>query len=93
MCIEELAGSYDRDIIEGAQGEQVLVAGDDEVGVACDGTFEDAVIVGVAGNGIKGQVWNHQFGNLQKAMNDSSYGGRWLLKTSEQLSLDLFKYR
>lgn len=46
--LEELAGCEDADLPDVHQGEQVLIAADDDVGLAGLGGFDEAVVVGVA---------------------------------------------
>jgi hypothetical protein len=43
-----LSWSEDAGALEGFEGEEVFVAGDDEVGVAEGGAFEEEVVFGVA---------------------------------------------
>jgi len=57
----------------GAKGEQVFVAGDDEVGPGTLGTFEDLVVVGIAAEvdgAVEGDA-NRMPMNSQKLMLDA----------------------
>src|SRR5262249_59043261 len=49
----EVGAGDDGDAAEGSQGAEVAVVGNDEVGFAGDGAFEDAAIVWVGGD-LKG---------------------------------------
>lgn len=43
---ERFVGWHDADVAEGAEGEEVLVAGDDEIGTGGERTSEHGIIVG-----------------------------------------------
>jgi hypothetical protein len=47
---EEVSRRQYADLIDAPQGEQVLVAGDDDVGVCRQSGFDEAVIVGISGD-------------------------------------------
>jgi hypothetical protein len=47
---EELSRREDADLADAPQGEQVLVAGHDDIGLARLGGLDEAVVVGVAGD-------------------------------------------
>jgi hypothetical protein len=48
--LEELSGCPDLDLADMPQGEQVLVSGDDDVGVRRQSGFDEAVVVGIPGD-------------------------------------------
>jgi len=43
-----MRGVDDGDALEASQGEQILIAGDDEVGACGQRAFEHTVVVGIA---------------------------------------------
>lgn len=45
---ERFVGWHDADVAEGAEGEQILVAGDDEVGAGAERAGEHGIIIGIA---------------------------------------------
>ncbi len=51
LAVEILAWGEDVDVAEGMQDEQVLIAGEDEVGVAGEREGEEFVVFGVAAGG------------------------------------------
>jgi hypothetical protein len=48
--LEELSGCPELDLTDMPQGEQVLVSGDDDIGIRRQSGFDEAVVVGIPGD-------------------------------------------
>lgn len=63
---KNLGGIEDADVVKGAEGEQVLIAGDDHIGLGSDGEGQEFVVIRVAADRHRqGRRVDH-FGELEK---------------------------
>jgi hypothetical protein len=79
LSVQVLAWSEDVDAAKWVQGEQVLVASEDEVGVAGDGECKELVVPRVAAGGDGGDAFDEGSGEAQALVKRSSLGSRDVL--------------
>ncbi len=60
QCGQGVGRAHDADVAEGAEGEQIVVTGDDEIGGGGERTGEHGIIVGVARGGGYGEWFNQR---------------------------------
>ena len=71
-CIEKLPDGQDRDAFVRVQTQEMAVATDDNIGVALDGAFEYAVIIGVVCDDLKNKIRFRPIGDsFQSGADDS----------------------
>lgn len=84
----------DRDPFKFLKIQEMWITGNDEIGLAGDGAFENPVIIRIGSDAVDMPIRHNQFGNGCKFMQDGSHGlGRILKLGPFQDSLQLVQKR